>query len=118
MDRRKELKQQYCEVKIQPSVYQIKNTKNEKVFIESTMNLNTLNGKRFQLKIGGHYNKMLQQEWDEFGENAFSFEILEIVEKKEDGYFDAKEALKKLEKKWLDTLQPYDDRGYNRKKTP
>jgi group I intron endonuclease len=113
MNRKEELKQLYKEIKIHAGVYQIKNTKNQKIFIGSSMNLKTLNGKRFQLKMGTHYNKMLQKEWNEFGEEAFVFEVLEILEKKEDGYFDTKDALKKLEEKWIAKLQPFGERGYN-----
>jgi hypothetical protein len=113
MDRKKELKQQYKEVKTQAGIYQIKNTKNQKILIASTMNLKTMNGKRFELTMGSHRNKSLQSDWNEFGENAFAFEVLEVLEIKEDEYFDAKDALEKLEEKWLNTLQPFGERGYN-----
>jgi len=113
MDRKKELKEQYRETKIIGGVYQIKNTVNQKIFVESTMNLKTINGKRFQLEMGSHRNKKLQKEWQEFGEEAFAFEVLEILEKKENDFLDPKDALKKLEEKWLDQLQPFGERGYN-----
>jgi len=44
MDRKKELKLKYKETKPQAGVYQIKNTRNQKIFVGSTMNLKTLNG--------------------------------------------------------------------------
>lgn len=113
MDRKQELKQQYKETKFEAGVYQIKNTKNDKVFIESTMNLKTINGKRFTLDMGSYQNKRLQTDWKEFGAEAFVFEVLEILEIPKEGYFDAKDALKKLREKWLDKLQPYGERGYN-----
>lgn len=116
MDRKKELKQLYKEAEIPAGVYQIKNTRNQKIYIASSMNLNGMNGQRFQLEAGSHRNNKLQQEWREFGTEAFIFEVLEILEKKEDGYFDAREALKKLEGKWLDKLQPFGERGYNAKR--
>ncbi len=116
MDRKKELKQLYKEAEIPAGVYQIKNTSNQKVFIGSSMNLNGMNGQRFQLEMGSHRNKKLQQEWQEFGAEAFVFEVLETLKKKEEGYFDARGVLKKLEAKWLDQLQPFGDRGYNEQK--
>ncbi|MEW9670060.1 GIY-YIG nuclease family protein [Ammoniphilus sp. 3BR4] len=116
MDRRKELKQQYKETERPAGVYQIKNTKNQKAFVDSTMNLKTMNGKLLTLRLGSHYNRLLQEEWNQFGEEAFVFEVLETLKKKEDGYFDAKDELKKLEQKWLDQLQPYGERGYNKAK--
>jgi hypothetical protein len=75
--------------------------------------LKTINGKRFQLEMGGHPNAALLKEWNEYGKDAFAFEVLEVLEKPETGYFDEKDALKKLEAAWLDRLQPYGDRGYN-----
>ncbi|QDS37588.1 GIY-YIG nuclease family protein [Brevibacillus brevis] len=113
---REELKQLYKESKTQAGVYQIKNTQNQKIWISATRNLKTMNGKLFTLKIGSHINKQLQREWNEYGEEAFVFEVLEVLKKKEDGYFDEKDALKKLEQKWLDQLQPYGERGYNQEK--
>ncbi|MDQ0246612.1 group I intron endonuclease [Bacillus fengqiuensis] len=116
MDRKKELKQLYKETKTEAGIYQIKNTQNGKIFVGSTRNLKTLSGKRFELEVGTNTNKMLQNEWKEFGKEAFVFEILEILKEKEAGYFDAKNELKKLEEAWLDKLQPYGERGYNRER--
>lgn len=113
MDRKQELKRQYKETKTQAGVYQIRNTKNLKILIESTPNLKSINGKRFGLEMGGHTNKLLQNELKEFGADSFVIEVLEILETPEEGYFDAKDALKKLKQKWLDMLQPYGERGYN-----
>ncbi|WP_134703223.1 GIY-YIG nuclease family protein [Ammoniphilus sp. YIM 78166] len=114
MDRKKELKLQYRETETEAGVYQIKNTRNQKILIDSTTNFKTMNGKLLQLRLGSHLNRSLQEEWKQFGEEAFVFEVLEVLKKKEEGYFDAKDELKKLEQKWLDELQPYGERGYNR----
>lgn len=113
MDRKKELKQLYKETPIEAGVYQIKNNKNNKIYIGSTKNLKTLNGLKFMLENGGGTNKKLQKDWSHFGKDAFSFEILEILKKKDDLYYNEKEALEKLEEKWLEQLQPYGERGYN-----
>jgi len=113
MGRRKELIRQYKEMKIEAGVYQIKNTKNQKVFVASTVNLKTMNGKRMMLDGGVHKNKKLQEEWNKFGGEAFLLEVLEILKEKEDGFFDKTGELKKLENKWLEKLQPYGERGYN-----
>jgi hypothetical protein len=117
MDRKKELKQQYKEIKIQAGVYQITNVTNGKICIIATRDLKTMNGKRFELEMGSSKNRPLQKEWNEYGKDAFTFEVLEILEKKEEGFFDLKDALKKLEEKWLDKLQPYGERGYNKQKS-
>jgi len=117
MDRKKELKEQYKEIKIEAGVYQIRNTINNKIFVASASNLKTMNGKRTEMASGHHWNPALKKELIEFGAVAFVFETLEILEMKEDGYFNEKNALKKLEQKWLDKLQPYGDRGYNSQKS-
>lgn len=117
MDRKRELKQLYKETKTEAGVYQIKNTQNGKIFVGSTRNLKTLSGKRFSLEVGTDTNKKLQSEWKEFGKEAFVFEILEVLKKKESGYFDEKNELKKLEEAWLNKLQPYGEHGYNREKS-
>lgn len=118
MDRKKALKQRYIEeTKIEAGVYQIKNTKNGKVFIGSTKNLKTLNGVKFSLETGRSYNKELQEEWNQFGKGAFMIDVLEVLKKKDDPYFNEKEALVELENKWLEHFQPYGERGYNKKKS-
>jgi hypothetical protein len=117
MDRKKELKQMYKETAIEAGIYQIKNTINHKLFIASTRNLKTIAGKKFQLETGTNTNKRLQEEWNQFGKDAFVFEVLEVLKKKEEGYFDEKSELEKLEDKWLEQLQPYGERGYNLEKT-
>ncbi len=117
MDRKKELKQLYKETPIKAGIYQIKNTKNQKIFIGSTNNLKTLNGIKFMLENGGHSNKKLQEEWKHFGKDAFTIEVIENLKKKDDPYFNEKEELEKLEEKWLNQLQPYGEHGYNKEKS-
>jgi hypothetical protein len=112
-DRRKELIRQYKEIDTEAGIYQIKNTENNKVLVVSTPNLKTMNGKPMMLNGGGHKNKKLQEEWDKFGEGSFVFEILEVLKEKKEGYFDKMGELKSLEKKWLEKLQPFGERGYN-----
>lgn len=119
MDRKQELKQLYKESEREAGVYQVRNTKNQKVLIESTPNLKSINGKRFQLEMGGHKNIELQKEWNEYGKDAFEFEVLEMLKKDkegryEGGFSDIKTALEKLEEKWVERVQPFGDKGYNR----
>lgn len=116
MDRKKELKQLYKETPVEAGIYQIKNTKNQKSFIASTKNLKTLNGVKFMLDMDGHKNKQLQKEWLAFGKDAFKIEVLEVLKKKETGYFNEKEELRKLEEKWFDQIQPFGENGYHTKK--
>ncbi|WHY71423.1 GIY-YIG nuclease family protein [Fictibacillus enclensis] len=116
MNRKKELKQQYLETKIEAGVYAIKNTVNHKVFVGSTRNLKTLNGRKFELEQGSSTNRELQTDWNFYGKDAFQFEVLETLEKKETGYFNEKRELEVLEDKWLQELKPFGSRGYNKEK--
>lgn len=117
MERKKELKQQYKEIPIEAGVYQIKNIQNQMVFINSTRNFKTLNGEKFMLESGTHINKALQKDWNQFGKEAFTFEILEVLKKKDTPLFNEKEALAELEAKWLESTQPYEEQGYNVRKS-
>lgn len=114
LNRKKELKQLYKETEIEGGIYCIRNIKNEKVYVESTRNFKTMSGRQLLLNMGSHTNKALQDDWKEYGADVFEFEILEVLKKKETGYFNEKEELKKLEEKWLEKLQPFGERGYNR----
>jgi len=113
MDRKKELKQQYKEMKTEGGVYQIRNIKNQKVFVVATPNLKTINGRQIELLRGGHKNRQLQEEYNQFGQEAFVFEVLEVLEEKEEGFFDKADELKKLHVKWIEKLQPFGERGYH-----
>ncbi len=113
MDRKQELKRLAKEIKTEAGIFQIKNNRNGKVFVHETRNLKTINGQKFMLEMGSHMNKALQREWNEFGADAFTIEVLETLEKPETGYFDEADELKKLKAKWFKQLQPYGERGYH-----
>lgn len=116
MDRKKELKRQFKEMEIEAGVYQIKNIRNKKILVGITRNLKTLNGIKFMLETNTYTtNQELQKEWNQYGKDAFEFTILEKLKKKDEPYFNEKEALRDLEDKWLEKLQPYGERGYNLK---
>ena len=51
------------------------------VWVDSSPNLDgAQNGIWFQLRMGNHSNKPLQAAWNEYGERAFQFEILERLD--------------------------------------
>jgi len=111
--RRKELLEQYKELKTYMGIYQIKNNVNGKVFIDSCSNLkNRWLTLKMHLDMGRHPNAELQKDWNTFGPEAFSYEVLE--QKEADKVEDIRWELKKMKKKWLEKLQPYEDRGYNK----
>lgn len=113
MDRRKELKLLYKETKPVAGIYRILNNKNGKALVDSITDIRSLEGRKFQLGIGRHNNEKLQAEWTEFGEAAFTVEVLEPLKEKDEPGFDREKELKKLRKKWVEKLQPFGDKGYN-----
>jgi group I intron endonuclease len=111
---KKKLKEQYKQTLTPMGVYQIKNLVNGKVFVGSSKNLpGKINSHRFQLKQGSHMNRALQQDYSHFGEDRFSFTILDYLEPGMDPKHDYTEDLKVLEEIWMERLQPYGDRGYH-----
>ena len=110
---RKDLHREYKE-RVKPAgIYQVKNIKNGKVLLGSSLNLEgPLNRHKFMLKIGSHTNKALQNDWNAFGPDAFVFEILEEVQVNDDPNFDLQDDLALMEMIWLEKTQPVQN-GYN-----
>ena len=108
------MKREYKERKKAAGVFQIKNKANGKILLGSSLNLEgPLNAHKFMLTIGSHRNKMLQQEWDQYGQDQFVFEILEVVKVKNDPDFILSDELTLLEQIWIEKLQPFGENGYN-----
>lgn len=98
-------------------VFQIRNMANDKAFVDSSTNIpGKINRHRFSLVAGLHKTKSLQADWNEFGEAAFEFETLESVEPRDDLNYDYAADLETLEDLWLEKLEPYGDKGYNKRK--
>lgn len=114
---RKELKKRYKETLPPMGIYQIRNLINGKIFVGSSKNLHAkLNSYRFQLEQGSHMNRELQEDYIQFGEKNFSFEVVDYLKPKEDLDYDYGEDLTVLEEMWLEKLQPYDEKGYNKRR--
>ena len=114
---RKALKRDYKESNRAMGVFQLRNRANGKVFVGSTVNLPAMRNRlRMELNAGGHLmHPVLQSEWRECGEAAFDFEVLEELAPLEEPGARLTEDLKVLEAIWLEKLQPYDEKGYNRR---
>ncbi len=111
---RKDLKRAYRERTIRSGVFQVRNAVNGKVLLGSSLNLEgVFNRHRFQLSVGGHPNRALQHDWNTYGPDSFVFEVLEVVQGKDDTNFDLNDELTLLEQIWLEKLQPFGERGYN-----
>lgn len=96
-------------------IFQIKNTRNGKVLIGSSKDVPAiLNRYRTELKLGNCRNRVLQEEWNECGPEAFAFEELETLKPLDDPEYDPAEDLRFLEELWAEKLKPYGDKGYNK----
>lgn len=63
-----------------PVIYRIKNKKNDKVLIACAKTAKrTFLEHRKLLRCGGHPNAGLQRDWNDYGESAFEFDVVENI---------------------------------------
>jgi group I intron endonuclease len=114
MKTKKELKNIYKEMKFKMGVFQIRNTVNNKIYVESSTDLVAIwNRHKFQLNCGLHPNSELQKDWKKFGKENFSYEILSEIKQDDTKPVDYKKEVKQFEKMFIEELQPFEDKGYN-----
>jgi len=114
MSSRKDSKREYRERPQRAGVFMVKNQANGKLLLGSSLNVDgPLNSHRFMLKHGQHRNAALQRDWNSFGADSFTFEILETVTPSDAPGFNLADELTLLEEIWLEKLQPLGERGYN-----
>lgn len=106
MERRKELKELYKNMKPDMGILIIKSHFNNKCYIEGTHDLkSTINSIKFKLGFGNYPNKELQKEWKEYGEENFTIEILENLKyDKDELKTDYSEELAILKMIWEEKL--------------
>ena len=109
------------EYKLHPpeaGIFRIVNRESGKIFIGSSMNLpGIFNRYRAELRTGGCRITDLQSDWHTYGEDNFAFEVVEALEPRKGDSAVHPDDLKTCTDLWLEELQPYGDRGYNRKAT-
>lgn len=117
MPDRKELVQGYKLSHRPMGVFQIRNVTNDKVFVDSSLNIpGKINRHRFTLNAGMFKSRSLQDDWNVLGEASFEFETLEPVEPRSDSNYDYAADVQVLEDLWLERLEPYGEVGYNERK--
>lgn len=97
-------------------VFKIENLKNGKIFIGSSPNLDVKwNSQKMQLETNTHPNAELQKDWNELGESNFAYGIIDTLNIKD---FDPKKNytkdIRELETMYLEELQPFGEKGYNK----
>lgn len=113
---RSELKRLYKENPPKAGIFRITNRTNGRIFIGKAMNVHgKINGQRFELQLGSHKSRTLQNDWNEFGEQNFEFDVVDYLDPVDDPGQDMSGDLAALEEAWLEKLQPFGEKGYNRK---
>ena len=114
MKTKKELKEEYKQMKFRMGVFQVRNTINGKIYVDSSVNLDMIwNRHRTQLNFGVHPNVQLQQEWNEMGADNFVYEIVSEISHREDEVTDYAKEVKQLELMFIEELKPFGENGYH-----
>lgn len=105
-NRRKELIAQYKLTKKPMGLFIIRSNVNNRCYIEGTQDLKgRMNGTKVRLEAGIHPNQELQKEWQEFGSENFTIEILDHLEyDKDESKTDYKADLDFLKMIWEEKL--------------
>ncbi|MFZ1291550.1 MAG: GIY-YIG nuclease family protein [Melioribacteraceae bacterium] len=114
---KKELKKQYLQNPPEMGIFKVENLINKKIFIDYGLNVKgKVNGCKFQLDNNSHPNKILQEDYKNLGANNFIFEIVDVLEPNQNESNNYKEELEILEKMWIEKLQCFGEKGYNKLK--
>ena len=106
MKTKKELKEEYKQMEFPMGVYQIKCTVNEKSFIDNSVDmLSKWNRHKMELRFGSHRNNELQKDWNQYGENNFSFKVLSELKKTEEENINYTRELKILQNAIIEELK-------------
>jgi hypothetical protein len=102
---KKELKEDYKQSEKSMGVFRIKNSTNNKVLIDHSLDINAKwNRHRTELKFGSHRNRELQKDWIELGEDKFTFEILSTLKESKEENINYNKELKILQNMVVEEL--------------
>lgn len=103
--KRKELINNYKQQEVEMGIIQIYNTVNGYSFVDICQNLyKPFESIKFKLNLGKIRVKGLQEDWDNYGEDAFEFKVVEKLKKKEDSTEkESLDDLKELLNIWIDS---------------
>ncbi|SFE58675.1 hypothetical protein SAMN05216378_3633 [Paenibacillus catalpae] len=120
--RKRELGTAYAQSFRRMGIYQIRNVENGKILVLGAMDLDgAKNRLAFMQQTNMNTVFELQQDWNKYGGSCFVFEELDSIKPREEHLNDRSE-LKKYQAEvdallelWIEKLQPYDEKGYNRR---
>lgn len=100
------LKREYKRSGRSMGVYAITHTAGKKVYLGYGIDVRArLNRHRAELTFGKHRNRELQEAWDRWGEEAFLFEVLDVLDQEKDTRADPTEDLRTLAEMWIKKLE-------------
>jgi hypothetical protein len=111
--KQRELRRRYKEDPPTAGVYAIRNVANGRLLVGGSANPEgALHRHRFELQLGGHRDRLLQQDWQQLGADAFTFEIVDRLKRSDDPAFDARTELAGLLALWRTELGAEHLAGY------
>ena len=115
--RKRELKEQYKQMKPQMGIFVVRSKANKKCYIQATKDLRgVINGTKVRLNAGMHSNLELRKEWNESGSDNFVIEILELLDYDQDeSKTDYTEDLALLQMIWEEKLLKDDFQFYRKR---
>jgi group I intron endonuclease len=117
--RQTQLRREYKEAKRPAGVYRIKNEKNGRIFIGSSINVNArINRHKQSFALLDSFSDNFEipsmvADVKTYGLENFTFEVLETLDGEYDTDDALKEDLKLLEQLWLEKCNPFGNKGYN-----
>ena len=86
-------------------VYIIRDKETGQVLVASSRNVHgAINRIKFELRLRSHSNRALQAAWDQGGPERFDFEIVDLLEEKDDPEYDYGAELRALEQLYREEL--------------
>lgn|SRR5574340_940037 len=112
MNKRKEISNAFKTRRLKGGVYTITNMVNEKYITGCAADLKSMQNRfQFAITTGSAIHPKLQKEWDEYGAQAFTFEVLEELEQRPDQspaeFVDELKTLEQLCRTNLDESKEY-----------
>lgn len=122
--KKKEIATAYAKSFRPMGIFQLRNEETGKIYVGAAMDLD---GMRNRIAFSAAQQVVpfdeLKEDWARYGADSFVYEIVDQLKPKTDSLADRAELaqykadLDELLELWLDKLQPYDDKGYNKRKS-
>lgn len=111
---RRALIRQYKQSRRPAGVFTLTNLTNGRIYVGGSLHLDgAMNRLRFELNLGSHRNKPLQNDWVAHGEANFRFSVVDRIKDRDDPLFDYQAELDSLLELWREEIPCQGDGGYN-----